>query len=672
MCLVHGEAAPAGGLSFAAARRVRSSSSPLPRPSSLSLSDSIHEEEALGKAYDGRLMRRLLGYARPYRTLVLASLALLMLDGMLQLAGPALTRQVIDVAIPARDSGLVLTSAALFAATLVLQFFFTYGETMLTSLLGQRVMRDLRTEIFTHLQNLSISFFDRNPVGRLVTRVTSDVEALNELFTAGVVAGIGDLFTLLAISVAMLVVDWRLALAAFAVIPGVVIASNVFRTKVREAYREIRTRLARINAFLQERVSAVRVVQLYGRESTESRRFDHLNREHLDAHLRSVRIYALYFPVIEVLTTVAMASLMVAGAARVSDATLTVGTVAAFLQLVRRFYQPLQDLSDKYNTLQQAMAASERVFKLLDTEKRELETDDREYGIGNTASRAGGRDWREPARTRGHVPTTVEFQDVWFAYDLAHLARGDTSPKEPEWVLRGVSFTARPGETIALVGHTGAGKTTIVSLLLRFYDPQRGRILINGVDAREMPINELRRLIGYVQQDIFLFAGDIRSNIRLSHPITDADVVQAAERVGADRVVRRLPGDYAYELGERGTSVSVGERQLLSFARAIAADPALLVLDEATSAVDSEVEAAIQEALAELMRGRTTIAIAHRLSTIVNATEILVLHHGEVRERGTHRELLGGAGLYQRLYRLQQGELSAIGRGRSGIVGAGS
>ena len=618
------------------------------------MSDSIHEEEALGKAYDSRLMRRLLAYARPYRTLVLASLGLLMLDGMLQLVGPALTRRVIDVAIPAGDTRLVLTSAALFAATLVLQFLFTYGETMLTSLLGQRVMRDLRIEIFTHLQNLSISFFDRNPVGRLVTRVTSDVEALNELFTAGVVAGIGDLFTLLAISVAMLVVDWRLALAAFAVIPGVVIASNVFRVKVREAYREIRTRLARINAFLQERISAVRVVQLYGRESTEGRRFDALNRDHLDAHLRSVRIYALYFPVIEVLTTVAMASLIVAGAARVSDATLTVGTVAAFLQLVRRFYQPLQDLSDKYNTLQQAMASSERVFKLLDTEKREPGSGNRERGTTNG-------DRREPVAARGHIPTTVEFQDVWFAYDLAHLARGDTAPTDPEWVLRGVSFIARPGETIALVGHTGAGKTTIVSLLLRFYDPQRGRILINGVDARDMSVTDLRGLIGYVQQDIFLFAGDIRSNIRLSHPITDADVVRAAERVGADRVVRQLPGQYAYELGERGTSVSVGERQLLSFARAIAADPALLVLDEATSAVDSEVEAAIQEALAELMRGRTTIAIAHRLSTIVSATEILVLHHGEVRERGTHRELLARAGLYQRLYRLQQGELSGIG-----------
>jgi ATP-binding cassette subfamily B protein len=641
----------------------------------------IHEEEALGKAYDGRLMRRLLAYARPYRILVVGSLVLLMADGMLQLVGPALTQRVIDTAIPRGDSRLVFTSALLFAATLLLQFLFTYGETILTSLLGQRVMRDLRVEIFAHLQRLSISFFDRNPVGRLVTRVTSDVESLNELFTAGVVAGLGDLFTLLAISVAMIVVDWRLAIAAFAVIPGVIIASNVFRVRVRETYRDIRTRLARINAFLQERISGVRVVQLFSRERTESQRFDRLNREHLDAHLKSVTIYALYFPVIEVLTTVAMAILIVEGSSRVRASSISVGTVAAFLQLVRRFYQPLQDLSDKYNTLQQAMASSERVFRLLDTEAG-LGTADAGVGtpsgrfsrendvlrvsrpgepaVASRPSTAPSPGSRVPSPDRG---VTVEFQDVWFAYDLAHVARGDNKPADTEWVLKGVSFTARPGETVALVGHTGAGKTTIVSLLLRFYDPQRGRILVDGVDIREMPVDRLRSLIGYVQQDIFLFAGDIASNIRLSSPLSDSDVVVAAERVGADRVVRKLPGQYSYELGERGTSVSVGERQLLSFARAIAADPALLVLDEATSAVDSEIEAAIQEALEVLMRGRTTIAIAHRLSTIIGATEILVLHHGEVRERGTHRELLAAGGLYQRLYRLQQGVLAAAAEG---------
>ena len=623
--------------------------------------DLIHEEEALGKAYDARLMRRLLRYARPYRALVIGSLVLLMADGILQLAGPALTQRVIDIAIPNGDTQLVVTSAALLALTLLFQFAFTYGETMLTSLLGQRVMRDLRVEIFAHLQRLSVSFFDRNPVGRLVTRVTSDVEALNEMFTAGVVAGIGDLFTLVAISVAMLIVDWRLALAAFAVIPGVIVVSNVFRVQVREAYRAIRTRLARINAFLQERISGVRVVQLFGRERHEARRFDTLNRDHLDAHLRSVTVYALYFPVIEVLTTVAMAALIVAGSSRIRDASITVGTVAAFLQLVRRFYQPLQDLSDKYNTLQQAMASSERVFRLLDTEAGSGAPALTAPAMGSSAGTHSSPFASVPTSADNGV--TVEFEDVWFAYDLAHLAKGESRAAEAEWVLRGVSFVVRPGETLALVGHTGAGKTTVVSLLLRFYDPQRGRILVNGVDVREMSLDALRRLIGYVQQDIFLFAGDIASNIRLSAQIGEAEVARAAERVGADRVIRRLPGEYRYELGERGASVSVGERQLLSFARAIAADPALLVLDEATSAVDSEIEAAIQQALLVLMAGRTTIAIAHRLSTIVGATEILVLHHGEVRERGSHRELLGRGGLYQRLYRLQQGELAASARG---------
>jgi ATP-binding cassette, subfamily B, multidrug efflux pump len=608
----------------------------------------MHEEEVLGKAYDGRLMRRLLRYVKPYRPLVIASCALLLVEGLLQLVGPALTKKVIDEAIPTRDARAVLGWAGLFAASLVAQFVCSYGETMLTSLLGQNVMRDLRMEIFAHLQRLSISFFDRNPVGRLVTRVTSDVEALNELFTAGVVAGLGDLFTLVAISAMMLLVDWRLAIAALAVIPLVLFASNVFRVRVREAYRAIRTRLARINAYLQERITGVRVIQVFGRESTERARFDALNRDHYDAHLKSITIYALYYPVIELLTTIAMASLVVAGANRVAGATLTVGTVAAFLQLTRRFFQPLQDLSDKYNTLQQAMASSERVFRLLDTESR----------VGDRGSGVEGRS------VVARKAVTVEFEDVWFAYDLAHLRSGDSAPAEPEWVLRGVSFVARPGTTVALVGHTGAGKTTVVNLLQRFYEPQRGRILIDGVDIREMPVLEVRGLIGYVQQDIFLFAGDIESNIRLSSPLDQRQVRAAAARVGADRVIQRLPRGYAHELAERGASISVGERQLLSFARAIAGDPAVLVLDEATSAVDSEVEAEIQGALSALMRGRTTIAIAHRLSTIVGATEILVMHHGQIRERGTHRELLARQGLYERLYRLQIGEL----RGPSGSV----
>src|SRR5688572_6165390 len=608
---------------------------------SMSSPATIHEEDALSRTYDAHLMRRLLQYVSPYKLLVAGALILLMIEGVLQLAGPILTQHVIDVALPHRDGQAIMAASALFAAALFAQFFCEFGEAMLTNLLGQSVMRDLRMEIFTHLQRLSISFFDRNPAGRLITRVTSDVETLNELFTSGVVSGLGDLFTLVAISIAMLILDWQLALASFLVIPFVVLVSSLFRKAVRNTYRDIRIRLARINSFLQERLTGLRIVQLFGQEQREARRFDELNRSHLNAHLRSITVYALYFPAIELLTSVALAILIVAGAARVEMGSLSVGTVAAFLMLVRRFFQPLQDLSEKYNILQTAMASSERIFGLLDTVP----------SVPDVPVRA------RPARDTG---VEVAFEDVWFAYDVAHLAQNldatapSTSP--PEWVLKSVSFRARPGQTLALVGHTGAGKTTIVNLLMRFYDPQRGRITVNGVDIRTMPLDELRSLIGYVQQDIFLFAGDVATNIRLSNPLTDEEVVRAAKEVGADRIIRGFARGYSQVLGERGASISVGERQLLSFARAVAANAPLLLLDEATSAVDSEIEAEIHAALSVLVAGRTTIAVAHRLSTIAGADAILVLHHGEVAERGTHAELLERGGLYAALWRLQAGD----------------
>jgi ATP-binding cassette subfamily B multidrug efflux pump len=601
-----------------------------------------HEDDILGKAYDRKLMRRLLVYTRPYRKLMYGAFALLCVEGGIQVVGPLLTRRVIDVAVPTHNMRIVVISTALFFLALVTEFVTSYGQTWLTSLLGQRVMRDLRMEIFEHLQRLSVSYFDRNPAGRLITRVTSDVETLNELFTSGVVSGLGDLFTLAAISVAMLIMDWRLALASFAVIPFVVLVSGLFRKGVRNTYRDIRVRLARINSFLQERLTGMRIVQLFGQEQGEAQRFDELNRSHLDANLKSITVYALYFPAIELLTSIALAILIVAGASRVHASVLSVGTVAAFLQLVRRFFQPLQDLSEKYNILQTAMASSERIFTLLDTRPSVVDSLEE---VGARAKRPG---------------VEVVFEDVWFAYDLAHMAKqlpgSEHDVKTVEWVLKGVSFTARAGETLALVGHTGAGKTTIVNLLMRFYDPQRGRITINGVDIRTMPLQELRSMIGYVQQDIFLFAGDIATNIRLSNPISDEDVVRAAAEVGADRIIRGFPKGYGQVLGERGASISVGERQLLSFARAIAANAPLLLLDEATSAVDSEIEAEIHAALSVLVAGRTTIAVAHRLSTIANADMILVLHHGEVVERGTHRELIERAGLYNTLWRLQAGE----------------
>src|SRR6478672_7682466 len=596
------------------------------------------------KGYDKRLVRRLFVYVRPYGALVAGALVLLMTEGLLQLVGPLMTERVIDVALPQHDTALAWRLALLYGASLIAAFGCSYGETVLTALLGQRVMRDLRHQLFDHVQRLSIAFYDRTPVGRLVTRVTSDVESLNELFTAGVVAGLGDVFTLLAIAVMMIVTDWRLAIAAFAVIPLVYLTSHLFQKRVRVAYRDIRARLARINASLQERITGMRVVQLFGREADEATRFGVLNRGHLDANLRSITIYALYFPAIEFLTSLALAILLVAGAHRVGAGTLSVGVVAAFLQLLRRFYQPLQDLADKFNTLQQAMAASERIFLLLDTEPRDVPLADRETVPVLHAPKA-----EEEKAPRG---VTIAFEDVWF-----HYGEGGSTPV---WVLKGVSFTARPGETVALVGHTGAGKTTIVNLLMRFYDPQRGRITINGVDIREMPLAELRALIGYVQQDIFLFAGDVATNIRLSNPLTDDEVANAARRVGADRIIRGFAQGYKQVLAERGASISVGERQLLSFARAIAANAPLLILDEATSAVDSEIEAEIQAALSELVAGRTTIAVAHRLSTIANADLILVLHHGEIVERGTHRELIEHLGLYSNLWRLQAGDTEPL------------
>ena len=583
----------------------------------------MDQDEVLDRGYDATLLRRLLVYLRPYRGLTLLAVLLLLIGAGLALVGPLLTQRALDVAIPRHDMGLLGTLAALFLAALLLEFVVEYGQTLLTTYIGQRVMYDLRMQIFGHLQRLSISFFDRNPVGRLMTRVTSDVETQNELFSSGLVTVFGDVFTLLAIMTMMLVVDWRLALVTFSVIPLVWLTAMIFRRRVREAFRDIRTRLARLNAYLQERLSGMRVVQLFGREADSAARFGALNREHLEAHLRSITIYAVFFPVVEVLTAVAMALLLYYGGLRTIHGTLTVGVLAAFIQLTRRFFQPLQDLSEKFNLLQSAMASSERVFGLLDQPVSVLEP---------------ARPVLLPQPIRGEV----RFEDVWFRY----------GPDGP-WVLRDVSFTASPGQTIALVGHTGAGKTTIVNLLLRFYDPDRGRILIDGVDIRRLSTSDLRSLIGFVQQDLFLFTGDILHNLTLDAPVSPEAAHEAARRVGANSFIELLPAGYAHRLGERGRSLSVGERQLLSFARALALDPRILVLDEATSSVDAEAEAQIQRAIAELMAGRTSIVVAHRLSTILHADEILVLQHGEIRERGSHRELLLQEGLYQRLYQLQ-------------------
>jgi ATP-binding cassette subfamily B multidrug efflux pump len=583
----------------------------------------MDQDETVDKGYDSRLLRRLLVYLRPYAGLTVFAVLLLLAGAGLALVGPLLTQRALDVAIPARDTGLLGTLAMLFLSALLLEFVVEYGQTLLTTYLGQRVMYDLRMQIFDHLQHLSISYFDRNPVGRLMTRVTSDVETLNELFSSGVVTVFGDVFTLVAIMGMMLYIDWRLALVTFAVIPLVWLTARIFRRRVRQAFGDIRIRLARLNSYLQERLSGMRVVQLFGREADSAARFAELNQDHLEAHRRSITIYAVFFPVVELLTAVSMALLLYYGGLRALSGTITVGVLAAFIQLTRRFFQPLQDLSEKFNLLQSAMASSERVFELLDQPV--------------TVTEAAA-----PVRLAEPVRGEVRFEQVWFRYS-----------SDGPWVLRDVSFTASPGQTIALVGHTGAGKTTIVNLLLRFYDPDRGRILVDGVDIRQLSTSELRSLIGFVQQDLFLFAGDIQHNLTLDAAIPPEAARQAATRVGADRFIERLPEGYAHRLGERGRSLSVGERQLLSFARALALDPTILVLDEATSSVDAQAEGQIQRAIAELMSGRTSIVVAHRLSTILHADEILVLQHGEIRERGNHRELLSQQGLYQRLYQLQ-------------------
>jgi ATP-binding cassette subfamily B protein len=587
-----------------------------------------HEEEALGKAYDGRLMRRLLTYLRPYRLHVVSAIAVLMLASAMEIVGPWLTQQAIDRAIPAGDVGLLGKLALAYVAATFLGFALQYAQGLLTTWLGQSVMYDLRTEIFTHFQRMDLKAFDKNPVGRLMTRITNDVETLNELFSSGLVTVFGDVFTLLFIVAAMLRMDWRLALVTFSVLPLVFITAFVFRAKIRTAYRDIRVRLARLNAFLHERFTGVRVVQLFNREEADAGKHAALNADYKEAHLRSITYYALFFPVIELFTALALALILWYGGFQIMEGAVSVGVVAAFLQYARRFFRPIQDLSEKYNLLQGAMASSERVFKLLD----------RKIEIVDPA---------DPVELPNPVRGEIEFRGVWFAY-------GKRDDGEPDWVLRDVSFKVAPGEKLAIVGHTGAGKTTVINVLMRFYDVNRGEILVDGIPIHLLRLLDLRSRIGLVLQDVFLFSQDVKYNIRLGSPSLDESRVRrAAERVGADDVIQRLEKGYDQALGERGASLSVGERQLVSFARALAFDPEILILDEATSSVDSEIEERIEQATDELLKGRTSLVIAHRLSTVQHADRILVMHHGEVREEGTHDELLAHDGLYARLHELQ-------------------
>jgi ATP-binding cassette subfamily B multidrug efflux pump len=588
----------------------------------------LQEEEALGRAYDARLMRRLLRYLTPYWWLVGFAVLVLAAASGLEVVGPWLTKVALDDAIPREEERLLALLAMGYLGAMLLSFILNYTQRILTTWLGQRIMYDLRREVFRKFQQLDLRYFDGNPVGRLITRITSDVETLNELFSSGIVTVFGDVFTLLFIVAAMLRMDWRLALVAFSVLPFVAWAAFLFRARIREAYRDIRVRIARINAFLHERFTGMQVVQLFNREDRDAQRHAEVNRDYLEAHLRSITYYALFFPVIELFTAVALALIIFNGGASILEGTATVGVVAAFLQYARRFFRPIQDLSEKYNLLQGAMASSERVFRLLDTE----------IAITDPAHPRS-----LPHPTRG----AIEFRNVWFAY-------GTDDQGGPNWVLKDVSFRIAPGSKVAIVGHTGAGKTTLINLLMRFYEPQEGEILLDEVPIGELRVKELRDSIGLVLQDVFLFSRDVGYNIKLgSREIGDIRVRDAARRVGATRFIERLPGGYEQPLGERGSSLSVGERQLLSFARALAFDPAILILDEATSSVDSEVEAQIEAATNELMKDRTSLVIAHRLSTVQGADRILVFHHGELREGGTHQELLDKGGLYARLHELQ-------------------
>ena len=601
---------------------------------------SIHDEDVLGKAYDARLMRRLISYLRPYKSHVRLATAAIIAHSVLELAPPYLVKLVIDRYIPARDITGLSFIAALYLATLAGSFVLDYVQTWLLQLTGQRIMFDLRMEIYEHLQRLDLRFYDRNPVGRLMTRVTTDVDVLNDLFTSGVVSVFGDLFTLVGIMAMMIWIDWRLAIVAFSVLPLIWVVTQWFRRNVRESYRTVRTWIARINAYLQERITGMATVQLFGREARDFEEFDRIDRTYRDANVQSIFYYAVFYPAIELISALAAALIIWIGGGWVMAGALTLGSLVASLQYSSRFFRPISDMSEKFNVLQGAMASSERIFALLDTPVAIVS------GLGTGDSGFEKHGSLESIESRVPNPESriarIAFENVTFSYI------------QGEPVLRNVSFEVKPGQRVAIVGATGSGKTTIVSLLMRFYDVQEGRITIGGVDIREMDLHDLRAKFGLVLQDVHLFSGTIAGNVRLGNEtIDDGAVRRAVDAVHAGGFIDRLPAGLETPVAERGATLSVGQKQLLSFARALAFDPPVLVLDEATSSVDTETELLIRDALKVVMRGRTTIAIAHRLSTIQDMDRILVLHKGELRESGTHQELLAHRGIYHRLYQLQ-------------------
>jgi ATP-binding cassette subfamily B multidrug efflux pump len=631
------------------------------------------DEDVVGKAYDGRLMRRLLTYLRPYKLQTAFSAVAIVFKAGSDVLGPYLVKVAVDTYMsntpPDKLSWLahhlskqaftgITELGLLYLVTLLITYALEFLQTYLMQWTGQKIMFDLRSQIFRHLQGMHPGFFDHNPVGKLVTRVTSDVDALNEMFTSGVLAIFEDVFVLAFIVLIMLRMSWPLALLTLAVLPAILYVTKIFRKHVRESYRRIRSAIARINSYMQEHVSGMAIVQLFNREQRAYDDFKSINRQHMDAFKDAIFAYALYYPTVELLSSIAIALVIWRGGFGVLHSTVTLGVLIAFMQYAQRFFRPIQDLSEKYNILQAAMAASERIFKLLDTAPEIVSP---------------------PAPIAGDKSGRVEFRNVWFTYqrlDEAQQVRVATASEEElrtfadiEWILCGVSFVVEPDETAAIVGHTGAGKTTITGLMMRFYDIQRGSILVDGVDVRDQDLHDLRRRFGVVLQDPFLFTGTIADNIRLgSKWITDEQLEKAADDVNVGDFIRSLPQRFEEPVRERGATLSTGQKQLISFARALAHNPGILILDEATSSVDTDTELRVRLALSRMITGRTSILIAHRLSTIQRADTILVMHKGQLRERGTHQELLTQRGLYWKLYQLQYRDQETVAESAAGAA----
>jgi ATP-binding cassette subfamily B protein len=586
------------------------------------MSDYKSEEEKLGKAYDSKLMKRLLGYIKPYKNYVIFAIILNIVVAALGPVRPLLTKIAIDDYIAKSDyNGLMLIALAL-SGSLLLQAFIQYFLTYYTQYLGQKVLLDLRTQIFNHIQKLALKFFDKTPIGRLVTRATNDVEALGELFSSGIVMVFSDVFIIIWILVFMFFMDVSLSLVTLSVLPVLIYGTFLFRRKARESYRDVRLHLARLNSYMQEHVTGMSVVQIFNKEKDELKKFSSINKDYRTANIKSVFYYAIFFPSVELLSSIAVGLIIWYGGGEVVQGMITIGVLFAFIQFTEMFFRPIRDLSEKYNIMQTAMASSERIFNLLDDDTM-VKNPEKPIPLPNV---------------RGQV----DFKNVWFAYN------------DEDYVLKDISFSINPGETVAIVGHTGAGKTSIINILTRFYDINKGSILLDGINIEKLDKRELRKYVSMVLQDVFLFSGNIESNINLNNDrINENMILESAAAVGADKFIDTLPDKYDEEVKERGATLSVGQKQLISFARALAYDPQILILDEATSSVDTETEQLIQRAIEKLLVGRTAIVIAHRLSTIQSADKIIVMHKGEIRETGNHQELLAKQGIYYKLYQLQ-------------------